>query len=118
MNEQEQQLEKIEIDINVAKGHIDKKKSLERLSNNKDFIALIEVGYFEKEASRSVLLRAAPSAQDEDIQNGINNTITGIGELKQYFVKIMHFGRMAEQSLVEDEKTQEEISAEELEQNG
>ena len=51
---------------------------------------------------------------DGEQQKGVDNRITAVGELYQYFLKIDHFGRMAERSMEADEATLEEVLAEDL----
>ena len=107
-------LEQIEISDNQAKEMIFKMESLLKLTKNRDFKKVIEEGYFEKEASRAVLLKADPNMQDAEAQKSLDNQIIAIGYLRQYFTTIMQLGRMAEQEVKANESTREEILAEQL----
>jgi hypothetical protein len=109
-------VEEIEISIKEAKKHVDKMHSLQKLTNNQDFIKVILEGYFENEASRLVLLKADSNMQDEANQTHINKAIDSVGYLRQYFSAVMQLGRMAEKSIDESEATKQEMLAEELEQ--
>jgi len=113
MSNNEEQLETIELSMKQAKSAIADMDVLNRLTANKDFEEIVLKGYFEKEASRLVLLRADPSMQDKQGREMIDNQIIAIGYLRQHFVTIMHFGRMAQKTLADDEETQAELLAEE-----
>jgi hypothetical protein len=107
-------LEDLEVSINEAKQHISKMQAMQRLISNPDFNQVITEGYFEKEASRLVLLKADPNMQKDSDQNMINKAIDSIGYLRQYFTSVMQFGRMAEKAMKEDEATREELLTEAL----
>jgi len=108
----EQQIEEIEVSIAAAKEHIAKMEALFRLTENKDFKEIIDDGYFVKEASRVVLLKADPEMQDEKYQKQLNDSIIAIGVLRQYFRSVIQLGRMAERSIEDDENTRQELLAE------
>lgn len=110
----EEQIENIEISIEQAKKAIDSMNSLLKLTKNKDFKKVINEGYFEKEASRLVLLKADPSMQSPEDQRLIENSIIAIGFLRQYFSAVIQMGRMAERTLASDESTREELLSETL----
>lgn len=113
MNSREDTLETLELSIEQAKKHIDLMKALGRLRENKDFQQIIEEGYFEKEASRLVLLRASPQA--EGMREGIDEAIVGVGQLRQYLSRIFQFGRHAEKALIDAETERELILNEPVE---
>ena len=64
----EEQIEQVELTIKQAKEAKALMDSVLKLQKNKDFKAVINEGYFEKQASRLVLLKADPSMQDEQSQ--------------------------------------------------
>ena len=109
-----EQLEQIEISIEQAQEAVALKRALNNLLKNKDFESIISIGYFEKEASRLVLLKADASMAKDSDQNLILKSIDSIGFLRQYFTTIMQLGRMAERSIEEDQLTREELLAEGL----
>ena len=108
------QIQEVELSIEQARGAVSTMTALDTLRKNKDFKNLIETQYFEKEASRLVLLRADPNMQDSESQVEINNQITAIGYLRQYFTTIYQLGRMAEKAVHDDEATLEELNKAEL----
>lgn len=119
MNTENQEVKQIEISMETAKANIESMEALLRLTKNKDFKKLVEVGYFEKEASRTVLMLADPStdviiAGQPSIKEGLEKQIIAIGQLRQYFVRIMQKGRMSERSLVNDQETHAELLKEEV----
>jgi len=110
----EADLKQLEINIDVAKRKVERMNRFRKLTQNEDFKVLIEEDYFVQHASRIVLLRAAPAMQTEERQIELNNDLTAIGYLKQYFVAIMQEGMTAERAIDADEKTREEILSEDL----
>lgn len=118
MNEQEQQLQHIELSLNEAKARIDDAAALTRLYKNSDFKRLFLDGYFMKEASRTVLLKADPNMQGEEQQKDCENIIMSIGMLRQHFAKVYTFGTMAEKAMEDDKQAREEILQESLGDEG
>jgi hypothetical protein len=107
-------VENIDISINHAIKHVNKMNSVLNLSRNKDFIDVIEKGYFEEEASRLVLLKADPNLQKPEDQASIIRSIDAIGHFRQYLGSVIHVGRMMEKSLAEDIETKNDLLAEEI----
>jgi len=105
----EAQIEQIELDIQEAKKLINAKEHLLRLESYPAFNELIVEGYFKKEASRLVMMKANPATQDDETQHAINKAIDSIGGLQQYFNKVINLGSMAESSLDSHEATREEL---------
>jgi hypothetical protein len=103
------QIENIEIEINTAKEYVDRMNSVFNLSKNRDFIDVIEKGYFEKEASRLVLLKADPNLQKPEDQASIIRSIDAIGHFRQYLGSVINLGRMMEKSLVDNVSTRDEL---------
>lgn len=108
------EVEQIELSIQEAKKNVNKMQALLRLIDNKDFQVVLDDGYFRDEASRIVILKADPEMQKEEYQKQLDNSIIAIGGLRQYFRTVMQLGRMAERSISDDERTREELLAEEL----
>ena len=109
MSENEEQLEQIEISIIQAKENIAKADALDRLRNNDDFKLVMFDGYFEKEASRLVLLKADPSVQDDTSVRQVEKSIDAIGYVHQYFRTIYQIAGMSRRAVGEDETTREEL---------
>jgi len=110
----QQDLEQVELTIEQAHFSIDQMKAVQTLAKNTDFKAIIEEGYFKKEASRLVLLRADPAMQDEFSRKTIDDQITAIGYFRHYLTTINQLGRMAEGALSADEATRQELLEEGL----
>jgi len=109
-----EQIHEVELSIEQARGAVNTLKTMESLRINKDWKQIIEEDYFTKEASRLVLLKADASCQTEEIQTGIDKQIIAIGYFRQYISTIYQLGRMAEKAVGENEKTLEELNAEDL----
>jgi hypothetical protein len=107
------EIEQIEISIEAARADIASMDALLRLVRNKDFIALIDEGYFVNEASRLVITKADAHMQQPAEQTYINNGITAIGHFRLYLRTIMATGRTAENAIKEDQKTRDELLEEE-----
>ena len=105
-------VETIELSIKQAQVYVDKMDSIYSLIKNKDFIRVIEEGYFKEEASRLVLLKADPSMQKPDDQAMINKSIDAIGYFRQYLHNTIQMGRMMEKSMLDDQETREQLLAE------
>jgi hypothetical protein len=113
MMNQAHTVETIDISIKQAEKYVNKMNSVFNLHKNKDFIDVIEKGYFEEEASRLVLLKADPNLQKPEDQNTIMKSIDAIGYFRQYLSNVISLGRMMEKSLEEDKETRRELMAEE-----
>ena len=105
-------IENIEISIQQAQKQVNKMNSVFNLHNNRDFIDVIEKGYFEEEASRLVLLKADPNLQKPEDQASIIRSIDAIGHFRQYLGTVISLGRMMEKSLADDVETRNELLAE------
>lgn len=105
-------IETIELSIEHAKKSVAMKRSLDRLLKNRDFKTVFLDGYFEHEPARLVLLKADPSMQDDGSQKEIMKQIDAIGSVRQYMTTIIQLGRMAEKAMEEDQRTREELLAE------
>jgi hypothetical protein len=112
MSQMDQELAQVEVSIEQAKANIDRASALERLKENRDFKEIILEGYFEKEASRLVLLKADPNMQEPNEQRQVEKMIDSIGYLRQYLNMIYQFGSMADNALEQHQKTREDILAE------
>jgi len=106
-------LEQIEISIDEAKAKIAKAEALDRLTKSQDWKDVIEDGYFLREASNIVLLKAAPGFAEDDKQKQLDSQITGIGFFRQYLSSIFQISNMAQKSIVEFEEMKTEVLEEE-----
>jgi len=114
MLQQEEQIQQVELSIEQAQNLIDRMQAMNRLRVNADFHKVIEEGFFEHEASRAVLLRADPTQQTPEKQKYIDNVITSIGGLYQYFITVIRTGNMALKSIEEDKEAREELLREQM----
>jgi hypothetical protein len=108
------EIENIEVSIEHANKAVNKMTSVLALTKNKDFVSVVEKGYFEEEASRLVLLKADPSMQKAEDQEAIIKAIDAVGHFRQYLRTLIQLGRMMEKSLAEDIRTRDEMLAEEI----
>ena len=109
----EVQIEQVEMTIEQARELVALRDALQKLSKNRDFKKIIDTGYFKDEAARVVLARANPGLQTESAQKMINNQITSIGVLRQYFVGITAMGNQAEMDILGHQETLEHLREEE-----
>ena len=105
-------LEEVEIQIEVANKIRAMRDSYVKLSRNKNFKDIIEIGYFKEEAARLVMAKSAPL--DENQQRVIDGMIIGVGALNNYFNMIMRRGAEMDNAIGEHEQTRQEILAEEI----
>lgn len=104
----------IERNIKEAKHLVDLGAALSRLKNNKDFKALVQDGYFEKEAVRLVHLKASPEFQTPERQQAIITQMDSIGNLVSYFTVVAFSANQAAKAIEVDEETLLELRTEEL----
>lgn len=109
----ENDIQRLDVDIETAKQAIARMDALERLYNNKDFKEIILDGYFMKEASRLVLLRGDINISPED-ERDCDKMINGVGCLRRFFQLVNTFGMQAKAGMEEYENTREELLAEQL----
>jgi hypothetical protein len=105
-------IETIDVSIAQAQKQVNKMNSIFNLSKNRDFIEVIEKGYFEEEASRLVLLKADPNLQKPEDQASIIRSIDAIGHFRQFLGTTISIGRMMEKSLSDDVQTKHELMSE------
>jgi len=113
----EEQLHKIEISLENAKKAIEIANALQRLHANPDFKTVILEDFFKGEASRSVMLKSDPSMASIEKQKNVDDIITSIGGLYNYFGKVYRLGDMSIRALEADQNTKEEILEEQLGEN-
>ena len=110
-------IQQIELTMQEAKDAIELQQCLVRLSENKDFIKLISKGLFEEEATRVVGAKAEMGMiMNEAGMTMIDNIITTIGGLRQYFIKVQQQGNSAQGALADHQETHTELLREQLEE--
>jgi len=113
-NENEQQLHQVEISLQNATKAIELGDALERLHKNSDFKKVILEDFFKEEASRAVMLKSDSNMLGEEQQITVDNIITSIGGLYQYFAKIYRIADMSIRALEANQQTREELLKEGL----
>lgn len=109
-NQNAEDMKAIEITIEHATKKVKMAEQLERLHENKDFMALIVDGYLKDYAVRMVNLKATVLNPDDVLR--INLKIDAIGGLYAYFQAIFAEGEHAALSMEQAEEAREEILAE------
>lgn len=99
----EDQQQHIQLSKQQAQDMLAQREDLRKLLDNKQFDSLINKGYFEKEASRLVALKADPEMQTERSQKAIDDQITAVGQFRLYLRTIFQQGQMAEKALLDAE---------------
>jgi hypothetical protein len=107
-----QDIHVVEISLETAKKAVQLMRDLDDLHKNPLFKKIIIDGYFTEEASRLVLLKAAPAMVDEFSQEIVDKSIIGIGALDQYFRKIYAQGNALARDISANELTLDELRAE------
>ena len=108
-----QQLHQVELSIEEAKKQISLMECLHRLKDNPDFVELIHKDFLEQEAVRAVGAKAEIGMiMNEPGMQMLENIITSVGGLRQYFIKVQQQGRQAHQAMAEDQATHAEIMQE------
>jgi len=110
----EEQLNRIQISIENAKKAIELAQALQRLHDNPDFKAVILEDYFHEEAHRAVLLKSDGSMTEPEKQKTVDNVITSIGGLYNYFGKVYRMAEMSARAIEADQQTRQEILEEQL----
>lgn len=111
---------KIELEIEDAQKKVHNMEALERLRKNPDFKELIEEGYFKNEAARIVALKADPNfIMAGKLQMKVLDTLeAGVGGLQAHFRLIDQQGQMAKEALDEMEETREAVLREDVIESG
>lgn len=112
------QLEQLEASIEAQKELIKFGDALDRLYENKDFRTVILDDYFVQEASRLVLAKSEPTlrfeAHGEAQMQFLEDQLTGIGALKQYFLAKTRQCDSARQGLESSQELHSELLQEGL----
>jgi hypothetical protein len=117
MENLEQNINRIEISMDNARKAIDLAKALKRLHENEDFKAVILQDFFVEEAHRAVLLKADAEMKTPEKQKAVDDVITTIGGLYNYFGKIYRLADMSTRALEADQATHGEMLQEQLSEN-
>lgn len=109
MSQQEQQIQEVEASIEYCRKRVALGETLERLLHNKDFIQIIDEGYFTQEARRLTLLSADPNLPEASVPS-VLRSIQAIGELHTYINRIRQDGHQAALDLAQSQIMLEQVS--------
>lgn len=90
-------VKEIELSLEHAKGMVDLKRSVERLTNNRDFKKVILDGYFKDEAVRLSSIAGDPLFAKD--RADIFLAIQGISSLYGYMQRVVRMGEIAEREV-------------------
>lgn len=105
-------IEEIELSIEEARSKVRLAAALNRLADHPDFRLVISDGFFRDEAVRLVQAKASPALQSAEMQTKVIGQIDAIGNLYQYFVKVLQQGELAEAAIRDGEEAIEEMVTE------
>lgn len=94
----EKEIQTLETSIEELKVHVERKATLKRLMENKDFQEIVDKNYFLEEASRMLLLRddpGLPAAKKVFLEADMH----GPGAFKRYLYTIIQLGNIAEDNI-------------------
>lgn len=102
-----QEIEQIEISLEEAKKTVALKSKVEKLLSNREFKAVVEDGYFKDEALR--LTRIYGDPQMADHRPEISMEIAAVSKFRSFLERLIAFGQMAEQTILEHEAELDEL---------
>lgn len=102
-----------EVDDRIAelKKSIQLSEALEELHKNEHFKLVFLDGYFEDEAKRLFGVLVTPSTLKRDVIENIQEKLSSIRNVKQYFAVILQNAHMAPDQIVEEEEFRKKITA-------
>lgn len=89
----------IEITLEAAKTKVAEGDAMRRLIDNADFKKVFTEGYFKEYAAGLVCQKALPQMQTDDIQRDIDNSIIGVGQVREYIRAVLAEANQAAQSI-------------------
>lgn len=104
------EIEQVELSIEEARKHVDRRNQLDKLFSNREFKKVILDGLFDDEVKRLTGLVGDTSMKPH--RDEIVLELQAISKLRAYFQRVKQIGDMAEQSIVEDQETLAELRAE------
>ena len=110
----EKMYEELKVTEEQAKDAIELRECVIRLYDNPDFKKLILEDLFSNEAKRLVFVKADMSIrQNESVLKAVEDRITTIGELNQYFRNVIAMGNQMEARLQQAKADIENFESEE-----
>ncbi|WP_199097219.1 hypothetical protein [Dyella sp. ASV21] len=111
MNDLQSQIQQVEVSLEEAERIAAFGEALNRLENNRDFQTVILEGYFQKEASRLVMLTGEINLKPEQ-KEAVYAGIRGIAELRQFFIARRTAGQMAAKEILDFKEALDEMREE------
>lgn len=106
-----EQLAEIDARIAELENGIELGKALEELHENEAFKKVFLDGYFENEAKRLFGVLVTPSTLKRDVIENIQDKLSSIRNVKQYFGVVLQNAHMAPEQLVEEQNYRKEVTA-------
>jgi len=106
-----EQLEAIDNRIQELKDSIQIAEDLESLHEDERFKRVILDGYLEDEAKRLFGVLTTPSTLKRDVIENIQDKLSAIRNIKQYFGVILQNAHMAPDAIAEEEEYRKEVTA-------
>jgi sulfur transfer protein SufE len=103
-------LEQIDNRIDELKNAIELGKDLESLHEDERFKRVILSGYLEDEAQRLFGVLVTPSTLKRDVVQNIQDKLSAIRNLKQFFGVILQNAHMAPMQIEEEEDYRKEVT--------
>ena len=105
-----EKLAEIDARIEELNNNIALAKALEELHENENFEKVILEGYLEKEAERLFGVLVEPSTLKRDVMENIQDKLTAIRNIKQYFGTVMQNAAMAPDQIAEEQAFRKEVT--------
>jgi hypothetical protein len=107
-----EELAEIDKRIEEYKNDVETGKALERLHKNEDFKKVILYNYMEKEAERLFKVLITPSTLKRDVIQNIEDKLSSIRNIKQFFGVIGQNAEMAPLQIEEEQAYRKQVTAE------
>jgi len=109
-NPLKEKLAEVDARIDELNDNIELGKALERLHENEDFQKVILEGYLDKEADRLFGVLVEPSTLKRDVMENIQDKLTAIRNVKQYFGTTLQNAAMAPDQIAEEQAFRKEVT--------
>lgn len=103
MNTHNDDIQQLEMSIQQARAISDRGRKVLELVADPRFKDIIDDGYLLQEAARLAHLMA-DSNLSPAVRADVERSLTGPGSLKQYLMRIIHQGRMADEAITADQE--------------
>lgn len=107
----QEQIHEVELSIEAAKKMVRFGQQIERMTNNRDFKAVVLDGYFKDEAQRLAHLYSDPDAPEE-VREKAASAMMGMGAFRSWLNYRNQMAANAARAIEEDQETLDELRAE------